>query len=271
MGKSNILAILTIVWLVAAGQAALSATDEDQATDAGQPTDEERPVEGGHRASTEEQEADLTMLRQQAIEDQAQNPNSPNTALTEFQLGEGYRRSQNWNDAQYWYGSALKILGDVPGETTADLGNVSADYRLINQPSMGMPSSGLSARIYASLGQLYLSAGEYQYAERYYTSVLAYWMGNEGGFDEGSDPMMVNTAHAMSNLADAYTAQGRFYDSEILYRRALQLEESTYGDDSQYIVPELRKLTAIYYKQGRRAEALNLQARIKSICNGQTS
>lgn len=245
-------------------------TDDAQPTDEMQQLDVDQPREGP-KASTEENETDLTTLRQQAIEDQAQNPNSPQTALTLFQLGEAYRRNKNFNDAQYWYNAALAILHDVPTEVNQDIGLVSVDYRLVNQPSMGMPQSGLAARIYSSLGVLYLSVGEYQYAERYFTSALAFWMGNEGGFDSGSDPMMLNSAHAMTNLADAYNAQGRFYDSEILYRRALMLEESTYGDDSQYLIPELSKLYKIYSSQGRRAEATRMQARIKAIRNNQSS
>jgi tetratricopeptide (TPR) repeat protein len=245
---------------------------EDSApTDDMQPIDDDQKSEDGNKPSTEETQADLTTLRQQVIEDQAQNPNSPQTALTLFQLGEGYRRAKDFNNAQSSYTSALAILHDQPTEVNQDIGLVSADYRLINQPSMGMPQSGLAARIYSSLGALYLSVGEYQYAERYFTSALAYWMGNEGGFDEGSDPMLLNTAHAMTNLADAYTAQGRFYDSEILYRRALALEESTYGDDSQYLLPELNKLSNIYNKEGRRAEATRLRDRMKAIGGSQSS
>jgi len=252
---------------------ALARSDDEMQTDESQPTDEsqqldtDRPREGP-KASTEEQQADLTMLRQQLIENQAVNPNSPNTALTMYQLGEGYSRTKNFGDALNWYNQALAVLNDVPAQTNQDIGVIMADYRLMNQPSMGMPTSGLAARIYQSLSNLYLSAGEYEYAERYACSSLAYWMGNEGGFDEGSDPMMLNTAHAMTNLADAYTAAGRFYDSEVLYRRALMLEESTYGTNSQYLVPELTKLSRIYMKKGDRAEATRLQARIKAIQSG---
>lgn len=268
--KLNACIALMVICLLTMSGPALAKTDDDSPTDEMGPLDSDQPREGPS-SSTEEGQADLTMLRQQAIEDQAANPNSTNTALTLYQLGEGYRRTKNFNDAQYWYNAALAALHDTPTQQNQDLGTVSADYRLINQPSMGMPSSGLAARIYSSLGQLYLSVGEYQYAERYYTSVLAYWLGDEGGFDGGSDPMMLNTAHAMSNLADAYNAQGRFYDSEILYRRALMLEESTYGDNSQYLVPELKKLVKIYNSQGQRAEATRLQTRINAICNGEAS
>lgn len=244
-------------------------TDDMQKTDDMGPVDAEQPKEGPSEPS-EPYGEDQLQLRQQAIQDMTQAPNSPSTALTVYQLGETYRNHNDFANAMFWYNKALSILGEDPNIQSQDLG-ISIDYRLPNQPSFGMPNSGLTARVYSSLGSLYLSVGEYQYAERYYTSALAFWLGAEGGFDSSTDALMLNTAHAMNNLADAYTAQGRFYDSEILYRRALLMEESTYGKNSQYLVPELKRLANLFMKQGRRSEAAQFQARIKSICGDSPS
>ncbi|GEM_PF-2857594 len=248
----------------------LNATDDRQPTDDQAPTDDAAPTDDdlpheGPSGPTYKDAADQLQLQQQAIMQLQQAPNSPGTASTLFLLGETYRVNNDFGNALMWYQKALNVLNDQPQPSTMSLGPVIEDYRLIDQPSMGMPNSGLSARIYTSLGKLYLSVGEVQNAQMYFFSALAYWQGGAGGFNLGSDPASTNLAHALVNLASAYTAAGRFYDAEPLYRKALLWEKAAYGSTSPYLLRTLRTMDKIYRQQGRLSAAQEIEQQIKRI------
>jgi hypothetical protein len=62
-----------------------------------------------------------------------------------------------------------------------------------------------------------------------------------------------------------YTNQGRYADSEPLYRRSLAIREKTIGADHPYVARLLNDLAEVYRAQGLYAEAELLHKRSLAI------
>lgn len=69
-------------------------------------------------------------------------------------------------------------------------------------------------------------------------------------------------ADALSDLAEVYHAQKKYYDAEALYKRAVAIKQSTYGFEHSEVAAVLSKLAALYLNQGEteRAEKLYKQS-----------
>lgn len=212
---------------------------------------------------------DEMQLKQQLSIAEQQNPNAISTARIAYQLAEVFRKEQYFGAAMDKYKEALKIIAMQPGLGGSTEVPVNLDFRLSNPYGIlgSMPATADAAKVYSGLGQLFLDQGQYQPAEQYFKKALQVWQqsGTAAFGSAGSDEGGLNTAQAMTNLADLYRVQGRFYEAEPLYRRALGLKESVYGADSPSLLPTLRKLATYYHQQGRQDDAAQIENRMKAI------
>lgn len=213
---------------------------------------------------------DEMQLKQQLQMAEVQAPNAISTARTAYQLAEVFRKEQFYAGALDRYKQALKIITQQPGLAGASQMPVNLDFRLSNPFSFvgGVPPSADAARVFGGIGQLFLDQGQYQLSEQYLKKALQIWQESASGTSGsiGSDEGSLNTAQSMTNLADLYRVQGRFYEAEPLYRRALGLKESVYGSDSPSLLPALRKLAGYYRQQSRLDDAAQIENRIKAVC-----
>jgi tetratricopeptide (TPR) repeat protein len=65
----------------------------------------------------------------------------------------------------------------------------------------------------------------------------------------------------VNNLADLYSAQGRYADAEPLYKRALAIREKALGPDHPDVAQSVNNLADLYSAQGRYADAEPLYKR----------
>ncbi|MEE8513514.1 MAG: tetratricopeptide repeat protein [Gammaproteobacteria bacterium] len=72
-------------------------------------------------------------------------------------------------------------------------------------------------------------------------------------------------ATTLNNLAALYASQGRYAESEPLYKRALAIVEKALGPDHPNIATSLENYAAVLRKTGRTTEAANLEARANAI------
>jgi CHAT domain-containing protein len=85
----------------------------------------------------------------------------------------------------------------------------------------------------------------------------------------GRNHPAIATIH--NNLANLYDSQGRFADSEALYRSALEITENSLGPDHPSFIISLNNLASSYQKQGRILDALPIIRRTLSQGNVQTA
>src|SRR5262249_10934322 len=65
-------------------------------------------------------------------------------------------------------------------------------------------------------------------------------------------------AHSLNNLALLYKNQGKYAEAEGLYKRALVIQEKTYGRDHPDVAQSLNDLAGLYQNENRYADALPL-------------
>ena len=78
-------------------------------------------------------------------------------------------------------------------------------------------------------------------------------------------PNDVQTAAALTTLADLYTAQNKFADAEPLLKRAITIREKAKKPDNQEVAQALDNLGSLYMKQGRTADAAPLSKRAADL------
>ena len=78
-------------------------------------------------------------------------------------------------------------------------------------------------------------------------------------------PNDVQTAAALTTLADLYTAQNKFADAEPLLKRAITIREKAKKLDNQEVAQALDNLGSLYMKQGRTADAAPLSKRAADL------
>ncbi|HEX5732828.1 MAG TPA: TonB family protein [Blastocatellia bacterium] len=70
---------------------------------------------------------------------------------------------------------------------------------------------------------------------------------------------------ALNNLAQVYTAKGKYADAESLYERALAAQEKAHGADSPRVAEALENLAWVRYGRGKVEEATEMFERALSI------
>ena len=72
---------------------------------------------------------------------------------------------------------------------------------------------------------------------------------------EGFGPEDPRLAKSLNNLAEVYSAQGRYANAEPLFKRALAIYEKALGPEHPNVATGLNNLALLYNAQGRYAEA----------------
>ena len=62
----------------------------------------------------------------------------------------------------------------------------------------------------------------------------------------------------LDNLAEIYQAEGRYANSEKLFKRALAINERTFGADHEWVAFSLSKLAKLYSDKGLYPDAEQL-------------
>ncbi len=78
-------------------------------------------------------------------------------------------------------------------------------------------------------------------------------------------PNDVQTAAALTTLADLYAAQNKFADAEPLLKRAIAIHEKAKKPDNHELAQALDNLGSLYIKQGRTADAAPLSKRAADL------
>lgn len=72
-------------------------------------------------------------------------------------------------------------------------------------------------------------------------------------------------AFILTNIAAIYGTQGKYVETEPLYKQALTIWEKAVGPDHPYVVWGLNNLAKFYRNQGKPAEAEPLEKRSVAI------
>lgn len=101
--------------------------------------------------------------------------------------------------------------------------------------------------------------GDYSAAERHLARALA----------EGKQPGVANRllAHTMNDLAVLYHALGRLAEAESLYRRAIDIDDTSGVPASPEFVTTLENVAELYRTQERKAEAANMYRRAATMAD----
>ena len=75
-------------------------------------------------------------------------------------------------------------------------------------------------------------------------------------------------ALSLNNLADLYSAQGKYTDAEPLYKRSLKINEKALGPDHPDVATVLENMVELYKYMGSQEEARRLEERAKAIRRG---
>jgi tetratricopeptide (TPR) repeat protein len=218
-------------------------------------------------------------LQAQIDQLQAQDPDSPLLASLYNSLGNAYKDSIRYNEAEAAYRKALDLreLGaDHPSgeiELATSLNNLAGLYRSQGKYSEAEPLYLRSLEIWErqleanhpsvatslnNLAGLYRSQGKYSEAEPLYLRSLEIWE-RQLGADHPS------VATSLNNLAGLYDSQGKYSEAEPLYLRSLEIDKRIYGEDHPEIATDLNNLAALYDSQGKYSEAEPLYLRSLEI------
>ncbi len=111
--------------------------------------------------------------------------------------------------------------------------------------------------VFLTLGRLYIGQGRYRDAEEADRRALAMY---------GSLPADANAVAALQDWANALQYEGRYAESELLYKRGISLGEQVLGPNHKTVALGLLNLGALYANaEGRNQEAIALYKRALSI------
>ena len=78
------------------------------------------------------------------------------------------------------------------------------------------------------------------------------------------DPAVLS-ALGLNNLAELYSAQGRYAEAEPLFQRSLPTIEKALGLEHPYVAASIRDYAMLLRATGREAEAADLKARVETM------
>ena len=78
-------------------------------------------------------------------------------------------------------------------------------------------------------------------------------------------PDHADVATGLNNLANLYSAQGRYAQAEPLYQRSLAIDEQALGPEHPGVATSLENYAALLRETGRGEEAEEMEARAKAI------
>ena len=116
----------------------------------------------------------------------------------------------------------------------------------------------------SSLWKTYIAAGTKAYQEGNYPEAEKQWgavLNEAEGFGL-EDP---RRAASLNNLAELYKAQGKYAESEPLYKRALAIWEKALGPGHPGLATSLNNLADLYRLQGKYTKAEPLHKRALAI------
>src|SRR5947209_911601 len=219
------------------------------------------------------EQAELLLLRAQAIRHQVLEANHPDTARTLNDLGEVYQNQGKYQEAELLLQEALTIRQQVPGMEHPDvaqtLHNLANLYRTrgvyveaepfylqalhIRETTLGIDHP-LVAQSYYGLAKLYYSQEKYQQAEKLCKQALHIQEQRLGH----NHPLV---AASLNILANIYQGQNKLDQAKEMNMRALRIRESTSGADHPHVAIIANNLVGIYHVEGRYREAEPLIAR----------
>lgn len=116
----------------------------------------------------------------------------------------------------------------------------------IREKTLG-PGDPLMAEVWNGIGVLHLKQKRFSDAARWLEKAISLW--------EKSAAWEAYAAVALSNLALVRRAEGAAAEAESLYRRALALEEKTFGREHPELATTLMDLGALYRSKGDTEQA----------------
>ena len=193
--------------------------------------------------------------------------NNPEIAQCLNNLGEIYKVTGRYAEAEDYYQRSLvireQVLGPVHPDTAGSLNGLAwvylstgryteaEDYYqrslVIREQALGQDHPD-TARSLNGLGCVYANTDRYSEAEDYYQRALVIR-------EQALGPDHPDTASSLSNLARMYTTTGRYAEAEDCYQRALIIREQALGPDNPDTACSLNGLGVMYEKTGRYAEA----------------
>jgi tetratricopeptide (TPR) repeat protein len=203
-------------------------------------------------------------LRQALNIQQHDGPAELTTGRTNYRLAEVYRVERKYSDAMQQYRAALVILALNPQQSTSLSGHIIDTNILVNNALYNLksiPGCGDAARVLNGMGLLFEEQGQPQMAESLFKRALEMTATTNVSFASTIDQKMtpLDAAEIHTNLAEFYRKQSRFPDAEPLYRRALDLRQQAYGQQSADLIPHIRKLAGYYRSEHRTTEAEDLE------------
>ncbi len=109
-----------------------------------------------------------------------------------------------------------------------------------------------------------MAAGDKAYQQGNYPEAekqLAAALKEAGGFGP-QDPRL---ATSLNSLAELYHAQGRYAETEPLYKRALEIVEKALGPEHRHVARSLENYAVLLRATGRSDEAAKMEARAEAI------
>jgi len=94
--------------------------------------------------------------------------------------------------------------------------------------------------------------------------------GSELIIQKALGPDHPQVATSLNNLAALYNVQGRYFESEPLFKRALAIRAKVLGPDHPQVATSLENYAALLLNMNRKAEATGLQALSEAIRVKQT-
>jgi tetratricopeptide (TPR) repeat protein len=118
-------------------------------------------------------------------------------------------------------------------------------------------------KINYELGDLYSSLGRLKEAEPAYNRAIAIFEKLSGGEDRKT--LALQIAERLERLAELYGGDGRNEQSALVYKQALEIRQSEFGQGDAGSIATTKAYIAVLRKLKRDAEAQELEARLGLI------
>jgi tetratricopeptide (TPR) repeat protein/CHAT domain-containing protein len=208
------------------------------------------------------------------ITEQAEGPNSRNTAGAINNLGAVYQAQSRHEEALKAYSRALAIHEKAQGpehpDVAATLNNLAVVYLSQGRHEEALKACGRALAIFekaqhpdaaatlTNLANVYQAQGRYEEAVKTYGRALAI-------YETALGPDHLAVAQPLTNLAVVYDIQGRYEEALKAHGRALAIRETALGSKHPAVAQTLNGLADVYQHQGRYEEALKAYARALAI------
>jgi tetratricopeptide (TPR) repeat protein len=197
------------------------------------------------------------------------------------ELGDLYRKHENFATAERYFNAALDLKSTVFGKQHISLansydrlGNLNlAKNEMRDAESYLTDSLRITEKVldpddphvYARLDELakcYIKEGKSQQAEELYVRAQNLWKNSE---DPSKESQQARAVYALGNL---YADEKKYDTAAPLLQQAMQFAEQAQGPDSINLVPYLQRYAYVLYYLGQKPESEQLKARANAIISG---